>query len=121
MADPIINEFMILGVLDAKASEDTIDQLQYGAVLSTMDAFDRKIERRPFMEVAATSYKLHSLLARLASVADISRRLKDNLLTPESLDETMKQIAGAAEWQRVALMQKMNLVAQCPKTEDTIH
>jgi hypothetical protein len=121
MVSPRIDESMVLGILDVPVNMNTVPQLQSGAILSTVDAWDRNIQRGPFVDIMAVSFNLHSGAGRLQTMISIRDMLSNGDLDVTKLDDAIGRLVSATETHRNALLKHMELVSQCPVDEDQIH
>ncbi len=120
MADPILNEDMILAGLCAPASLDTADQLQEASWMSIANAYDRKIEREPFVKLISAAMTMNNNLGRLLVTVRVRDMLERGKLTKEQLDEAAASLIGYSESARVDLYKLTELVAQCPTSLDKV-
>src|ERR1700737_2556440 len=65
MADPILNEEAITQALDTVVDLQTINRLHAGALMSIVDAWDRKILRDEFVVLVDAAMKLTEHTAKL--------------------------------------------------------
>jgi hypothetical protein len=121
MADPKINEQYLLSVLDVPCSLDVIDRLQSGALMSSVNGFDRRILRDPFMALTAAAFSLHTNLGRFHLLARIRELEKEQKLTTEKLDEANLQLQAFCETERVHLVSQVTAIAACPTSVDKVN
>ncbi len=58
MTDPVLHEPTIMDTLDCTCEPDNAARLQAGALLSLVDAYDRKLEREAFVVLAGAALAL---------------------------------------------------------------
>jgi hypothetical protein len=121
MADPIIDERMLMDTIDVPVSLGAIERLQSGALMAAINAFDRKLERSAYIELTASAFSLHTHLGRLHIVARINELFKQGKLTKERLAEAEQGLIGFCESERVSMRNLTGLVAQCPTSNDSIN
>ena len=120
MADPQFDEHQILEMLAVPASLAMIDPLQMGAIMATIDTWDRKVLRDPFMELTAHAFALHSNLGRLRLLDFFNTAYTKNQLSPANFAESKTQLLAFCETERVMLRSRFELVAKCPTSNDKI-
>jgi hypothetical protein len=121
VADPILSELIVMASLDIPVSLQNIESLQSAALISVVDAFDRRIERESFCEIAAASLALHSYLARLNLAAAVESLLAKEVLTLKKVQDAAQSLTMDGEAARVALKRFMHLVIQCPTSHDSVN
>lgn len=121
MADPQLNEAMILDILDVPVSLEMAERLQSGALMSVLDAYDRKILRDPFTDIVAAALTLNQQLGRASLAQAVHNLIKSDGLTEEKVTATIKHYLERAEEQKAKIIKIMELVVQCPKKGDTIN
>lgn len=120
MADPILNESMILVGLSPPASLENIDQLQEASWLSIANAYDRKIERDEFIKLISAAMTMNNNLGRLQVTVRVREMMERNKLTKENIDAAATQLIGYSEVARLELYRLTELVAQCPTSLDKV-
>ena len=120
MADPILNEDMILAGLSPPAALDTADQLQEASWLAIANAYDRQIEREPFIQLIGAAMTMNNNLGRLQVTRRCREMMERDQLTKERLDDAVIQLIGYSESARVELFKLTELVAQCPTSLDKV-
>ena len=121
MADPIIDERMLMETIAVPVSLAMVERLQSGALMAAINAFDRKLERGAYIELTASAFSLHTHLGRLHLVARINEIFKQGKLTKERLAEAELGLIGFCESERVAMRGLTGLVAQCPTSNDIVN
>src|ERR1017187_10411541 len=121
MADPIIDERMLLDAIDVPVSLATVECLQSGSLMAAVNAFDRKLERGPYIELTASAFSLHTHLGRLHMTARISEIFKQGKLTQARLNDAEMELLAFCETERVSMRKLTGLVAQCPTSNDSVN
>ena len=115
---------MILECLGIEEIEENIGQLQAGAVMATVDAFDRRVERSYYVMTTASSMALHTALGRLHTMRGIYQMLAEdkekNVVVLERLTASLQHLMEHANKKRLELKEMMELIKQCPTGDDTI-
>lgn len=121
MANPKLNESMVLALLEAPLAEEGAAHFQTGSTLSIIDGFDRQIVREEFIELCNAAMGLYGSMGRLDTVTAMLHMLKHGKLTEENLQKAVEGLTHTADYHRKALVAKMSLVAQCPLDSDSKH
>jgi hypothetical protein len=122
MASPFLNEHMIIETLSLPVSSDTSESLCVAAMLAVLDGYDRKIKRDEYGIVVDAVCKFHEMIGRLV-IVNLVRSLigKTDPATCENLNKAASELQTGANLLRKQILSKMQVVAQCPWDEDTIH
>ncbi len=118
--DPQLSEYAIMGNLSMPSSAETADALQIGAMLSLVAIYDRKLNRETFIEAAQGSTALYGMLGRLTIAEAILHMLEKESFTKDKIEEAVKELTTYAEAERHKIIKIMELVVQCPTSNDPI-
>lgn len=121
--NPQFCEKVILDALDNISTPGAAQNLQAGAQLSILDAFDRGINRDAFIDILKEAMLLHTFTSRLSMVAHM-KAIVDKRSAPVSTDElteAVHEVTALCEQHRTSLIKQMDLVVQCPLEMDTQH
>ena len=121
MASTLLNEDLVIAMLGNAPSADHGEDLRTAALLVLLDAYDRKVDRPSFFDMAKTALQMNEMMGRLESITGVHTSFKNNLITGEKLTEAIGVITGHAEFCRKALIKDMALLMQCPEDADTKH
>jgi hypothetical protein len=121
MADPVIDENLIVDLLDVPPSPDTARQLMAGATMLLIDAYDRQISRDYFVSVVHNAMSLHTYAGQYGAVTNTQRLLADGKLSAEVL-VTSSDAAVRLLNQYIALcLRQAHLLRECPLSTDRVH
>ena len=120
MANPILDESMILLGLSDPVSVVMINQLQTQAWMALTAAYDRKIERGPFIEVLGAAMALNNNLGRVQVMTRVREVMDEDGFTKEGMDGVIAQLIGYSEINRLKLYGLMDMVARCPTSFDQV-
>src|ERR1035437_6353686 len=120
MADPILNEDMILAGLSPAASLDVANQLQEASCMAVVNAYDRQIKRASFIDLTNAAMTMTSNLGRLQVTARCRDMLEQDKLTKEQLADAIIRTIGYSKSARVELFKLTELVAKCPTSLDKV-
>jgi hypothetical protein len=121
MPDPILNEQVILQMLDVPAGLVSAERLQTASMLALVNGFDRRIQREPFVRLAAAAMSTHTNLGRLQFTQLVVDLHNKQPLTAADLAKAMTEITAYCEVERLALVKQVQLVALCPTSTDNIN
>jgi hypothetical protein len=121
MADPIIDERMLMDAIDVPVSLAVVERLQSGALMAAVNAFDRKLARGAYIELTASAFSLHTHLGRLHIINRVNELFKQGKLTQSRLTDAEMQLIAFCETERVSMRGLTGLVAQCPTSNDAIN
>ena len=121
MGDPQVAEYILMVALNENLSRDNADLLGAAANLALVDCFDRRILREQFLDIVGNAASVQSYLTRVRTVRLIRAMLDEGILTKEKLDEAEIKLVAFGEAARKALIRQMELVVQCPTSEDKVN
>jgi len=119
--DPQLSESAILGNLSVPASAENSEMLQVGVLLSLVATYDRRLERTTFLELATAATALYGMLGRLSIAEAVLHLVEKNAFTKDKIEDAAKELTSYAEAERHKMLKVMELVKQCPTSEDKIH
>lgn len=120
MADPILNEDMILAALSVPAALAVAEQLQEASGMALANAYDRKIERAPFIDLMNAALSMSYHMAKLQVTGRIRALMERDQLTKEKLDNAAMELIAFGEASRVKLYNMTERVSQCPTSLDKV-
>lgn len=118
---PLLNERLIMDTLDKVSSPMSASRLQDGCTLAITDAFDRKIDREPFVQLLGDALNTINMLSRISAVSAMLTMLKEDRISKEKMEHALKVLTENAERHRKGLVELMDKVRQCPTNYDPIH
>ena len=121
MPTPLFNEELISQMLGAPPAAETGQQLRTAAFFMLLDAYDRKVDRETFSEVAKNAVQLTEMMGRLESTTGLYSTFNAEKLTKQGFADALAIITGHAESCRLALVNQMSLIIQCPWSDETIN
>jgi hypothetical protein len=121
--DPKFSEKVLLDALDNISTPRCAHNLQAGAQLSILDAFDRGIERGAFIDILKEAMMLHTYTARLSMVAHLKAvcEATGHGIDKDQFEQAMHEVTAECETHRSALIKHVELLVQCPIEDDTLH
>ncbi len=120
--DPIINEDMLVEALDVTVKSDTIQQVQSGAFMLVLDAWDRKVTRDQFIAALGASQSLVDAVARVSLMMNVKKaHARNGGLSDVDIETALHGCHDTAKTANVECLKMVHLLKQCPLSEDPIH
>lgn len=122
MVSPLLNEDVLIQSLSVAPVDNNARQLQSGAFMLVLDAFDRKVTRDDFMTALAAAVGLHDKVGRLSVLTNIRAFAERNGKVSD-----VDLLAGEKEAQGLVLqaaadcVKMAHLLQKCPNDEDRVH
>jgi hypothetical protein len=121
VTDPVLHEPTIMDTLDCRVDPGNASRLQTAALLSLIDAYDRRLTRENFLVLAEAALGMHTQIGKLymmASVADnYNLGVLDDLMVERAVNGT-SAMAVKAHDELYGLMKK---VVMCPTSDDKVN
>lgn len=121
VADPILNEKAVLNDLDRVSSLKTAEQLKHAAQFTIIGAFDRQIDRDPFIELVQTASGYAANLSRLELLAQLSNLLTQGKLNEKTLETAIKAMTKVCEERRAELVKQFTPITEMRLDGDKVH
>ena len=118
---PVLDEETLIKALSAEVGPNTTELIRSGAVLSLIDAFDRRLPRNVFLDILSHSLPLYDWLGCLDTVRRMSRLQNQQKLTEAALAEAVAEYMSTSDSVRAYLLSRMKLVVTCAPSTATIH
>lgn len=119
--DPRLDEDVILQMLDAPLSVDSIDVIQAGTARALLDMYDRGMTRQEFCENASACLALYAQCAKLWLLKNIETAHGQQPLTEASFREAHDGIIAIMKLQVGGVIDAVKRLQQCPTSEDPVH
>ena len=121
MTDPVLHEPTIMDTLDCSCEADNAARLQAGALLSLVDAYDRKLEREAFVVLAGAALTLHTQIGKLYMMSSVVHNFHSGVLDSEMMTRAVSGITAMTQQAQTELIGLMKKVVACPTTQDKVH
>lgn len=121
MADPLIDEQLLLALLELPSTADNSSRLQQGVLNSLADAYDRKIKRDNFLDVALAALTIKDALGRQQIMRSVDDHYRSGTLNQKLLDEAIEGLTKTVELERHKLYAYMRAISLCPTSKDTLN
>ena len=121
MADPILDEDLIIHFLRSPVVPEMMHQMQSGAVQTLLDLYDRKVTRDEFCEAAGQCVVLYSSAARMLILDSMRQLYIDQALTPAAFDEAVVGLQRIMRIQTAGVIEIVERLKLCPTSQDKVH
>jgi hypothetical protein len=119
--DPQLSEKAVLGNLSLPSLAENAEPLQIGAMLSLVAVFDRKLNRELFLEMAESTTALFGMLGRLSIAESVLHLMRSGVFDQAKIETAVKELVVFADAERNKIIKAMELVTQCPQSDDKIN
>jgi len=121
MADPLLDEDLMVQLLSVTPSIETVTQLQAGAVQVVCDLYDRGVKRDEFTSKASAAIGLYAQCAKLWLLNNVH-----NVHTAGELDDARFKLAhdgllDVITKQAEVVREIAATLRQCPTSQDVVH
>lgn len=121
MADPVLDENLILARLRWPRDEIDVPVLENAAMCALLDLYDRKVTRDAFIAMASPCVALYASLARLDTLASIQEVFDAGVLDKSSFDTSVRRLKGTIDGQRGQVSDIVTQLKLCPTSADPVH
>lgn len=118
---PLLDEKLLIQSLSTEISPETNEKIRGGAVLSIVDAFDRRIPRSMFLSMLSSSLQLYDFLGCLETVQRIEALMEKQKFTSTTLTEAGIEYSARSEAAKIYLLALMKGVVEQAPSDATIH
>lgn len=121
MTDPVLHEPTIMDTLDCRCNADNAARLQAGALMSLVDAYDRKLTRESFVVLAGAALAMHTQAGKLFMIASVEDNHRVGVLDELMLTRAVHGVTGLTEKAHTELIGLMEKITMCPTSEHKVH
>lgn len=121
MADPILDENIILALLDCAPKHENLARIQQGAVQALMDLYDRKVTREEFASAASPCLALFAQCSKLWVLHNIEDAFQLGDVNQASFDHARNGIQELLSKQIESVVGIVERLRQCPLSTDKVH
>lgn len=121
MADPILDEDLIVQLLRAPITAKTIHALQAGAVQALCDLYDRGATRDEFANQASACIGLYGQCAKLWMLDNIRQVYESNDLDKARFDAAVDGLTDIIRKQAEVVVEIVQRLKMCPTSQDKVH
>jgi hypothetical protein len=120
--DPIIDEDMVCAALDVTPNRENARQVQSGAFMLVVDAFDRKVTRDQFIATIGAATSLIDAVARVSLMVNVKNHLSNHgMVTTADVETAAHGCMELARQANVECQKMASLIKKCALAEDPIH
>ena len=121
MTDPVLHEPTIMDTLDCRVDPVNTSRLQAAALLSLIDAYDRKLTRENFLVLAEAALGMHTQIGKFYMMSSIWDNHKIGLLDGVMIEKAVHGTNAMALKAHDELFGLMKRVVMCPTSEDKVN
>jgi hypothetical protein len=121
MADPVLDENIILALLQCAPLQENLGRIQQGAVQALMDLYDRKVTREEFASAASPCLALFGQCSKLWMLGNIENAFRAGVVDQNTLDEARAAIQDLLSKQIESVVGVVERLRECPLTTDKVH
>jgi len=123
MADPVLDENLILQLLTAPASGtiDDIGRLQAAAIQALTDMHDRKMTRDQYIQHAASAVSLYGQLCKLWMLLSMKEAFNNGDFDAARIAEAEHGLLNLVNKQVKTVHGIVTELMKCPTSQDVVH
>jgi hypothetical protein len=121
MADPHIDEDLMVDLIATNLAPDTVRRLMAGAIMLLLDAYDRKVTRDNFCQIASGAVALHSYAAQYGCIVLARALSRSGDLTEQKLTDSVETLRRLTEDGAEASIIHARNLRECPWSDDAVH
>lgn len=123
MADPVLDEDMILSLLQSPpgSSPDALARLQAGSLQALCDMYDRKSTRDAFGQGASAAVALYGQTCKLWMLMNIKDAFNNGDLDIARFMEAEHGLLELIRKQSLTVAEIVSMLKACPTSQDSIH
>ena len=119
--DPQINEGGCVYMLQQDINFETLPYHQNAALQVIMDLWDRKVTREEFGRSAGHAITFYATLAKLYTIQQTATMFAGGTLNADIIETSRTKLHEIAHERRGHLIKVMNLLMECPTSEDRVN
>lgn len=121
MADPILDEDLIVSILQCPIKPDTVNRIQSGAMQAMVDLFDRKPTRDEFISLSAPCVALYGQAAKLWMLSNIQQVYDAGELDGSRFLVATSSLEDIIRKQCETVIEIVKRLQLCPTSQDRVH
>lgn len=121
MADPILDEDMIVTLLKTPVSVQNVNAIQAGAVQALIDLYDRKCTREEFVNLASPVLALYGQAAKLSLLANVEIVYDSGDLDKDRFNRARDGLVDLIRKQTETVIDVVKRLQLCAGTQDHVH
>lgn len=121
MADPILDEQVILEDLHTPVSPESTRLLQKAVIAAMCDLYDRKVTRDKFCAMLGSCLNMYASCTKLYTLDAMRTAHRDGQVSEENLNVTITAHEDHLRTYVGAVRGIMRQLMECPTSEDKIH
>lgn len=121
MADPVLDEDLILYSLKCPCTKDYTQTIQAGAVQSLCDAYDRKMTRDEFTAAAAACLTLYGQASKVWMLHNVQEVFDAGNLNTQAFVDADRRMTDLLRLQCEVVIELVKRLQACPTSKDSIN
>lgn len=121
MADPVLDETVIIAQLKSPCSKDYVHIIQAGAVQALCDVYDRKVTRDEFTTAAAACLSLYGQAAKVWMLHNIEDVFKAANLNQAAFDDADQRMTELMRKHCEVVIELVKRLTECPTSQDKLN
>lgn len=121
MADPILDENLLLARLKSPPNVIDTENLQSAAMGTLLDIYDRKVTREEFIKMASPCVALYAAVGRFELLMSIKECFDAETLDVSSFTVAATGIKAAIDAHSASVTETVNRLKACPTSQDKVH
>lgn len=111
--EPKFDENVLLERLSQPIAVTTASDMRHAAATVLIDAWDRDMIRKPFVDLVCDVLPLNDNLARLEVLMGVLAVFHAGMLTEDNLQDSIRKIAASADSHRKDVKAALTLLQEC--------
>lgn len=121
MADPVLDEEMIISFLRVPKSCEYVNSLQSGCMQALADLYDRKVTRDEFVQGAAVCVAAYAQCSKLWMLNNVREVFEDGTLTAEKFKDADERMAQILRKHTEVVVELVKRLQECPTSKDPVN
>lgn len=121
MANPIMDEDMLLEMLACQMNYDNTARLQSAALYAVVAAHDRQCTRDEFIALMESAMGVHSYVGKMSMMTQIRQNFTEKQLDLEMIDRSLENLISYGNSSQANLRAFLTRMVQCPTSLDKVH
>lgn len=121
MADPILNEDLIVELLKSAVNRPNTGRLQQGAVFALCDLYDRGVTRDEFTTAASLCLSLYAQCAKVWVLGNVEEVFDSGELDKNKFATAIGQLEDVIRKQCEDVIEIVKRMQACPTSKDQVH
>lgn len=121
MADPILDEDLIVSILQCPINSEQVNRIQAGAMQAMVDLYDRKATRDEFISLSAPCVALYGQASKLSLLGNIKHVCEQGDLDLNNINKSTERLEDLIRKQCETVIEIVKRLKLCPTSQDRVH